>query len=406
GTGTDQIEGIEEAKRLGFYTVGLDGNPNSDGANLVDEFYKVNIKSIEEVLAFIRSYRKKLDGVIAFGVDIPEILAKIAEERGPYYQLSFENAKASKNKFLAKQLLKEAGVNVPPYVGVKDISDLEDFIKEYGYPVVLKPVDNSASRGVLYLTEKIDLDWAFNESLKFVNDKSFSPPLIVEKFIEGQQLSTESIIHNGKVYTVGLSDRNYELLEKYAPLIIENGGDLPPKLFYHDSYQDMIEKIDEQIKKVVEAFNSKNGTIKGDIVVDEKGKVWVIEVAFRLSGGLFSTLEIPLNTGINFLRKAIEIQLNGETDTECLNYRVKNFVRLRYLFSEKKKGVVKDLEVPKWENVIFKVYSKVGTDLGELYNLYKLPLTKLVGYVVWDSTKEKVEKREKEILEKLKIVID
>ena len=87
GTGTDQVEGILEAKKLGLYTVGLDGNEKSDGVSLVDEFYKVNIKNMDEVLDFVRSYPKPVDGVIAFGVDIPEILAKVAEERNLYYQI-------------------------------------------------------------------------------------------------------------------------------------------------------------------------------------------------------------------------------------------------------------------------------------------------------------------------------
>ncbi len=406
GTGVDQIEGIKEARELGLYTVGLDGNSYSDGAKLVDEFYKVNIKNINEVLEFVRNYPKPVDGVIAFGVDIPEILAKVAEERGVYYQLPYERAKVSKNKFLSKQIMENAGVNVPPFKGVGSLEDLKEFIKEFGFPVVLKPVDNSASRGVLYLTEKVDLEWAFNESLKFVNDKSFFPSLIVEKFIEGQQLSTESIIQGKKIYTVGLSDRNYELLEKYAPLIVENGGDLPPKLTHFKSYGEMIEKIDEQIERVVKAFDSGNGTVKGDIVIDGEGKVWVIEAAFRLSGGLFSAIEIPVNTGIDFLKKAIELQLTGETEVKDLNYRVENFVRLRYIFSERKKGLIKNLEVPKLDNAIFKVYSKVGTDLEKLYKLYKLPLTKLVGYVVWDRTREGLRKREEEILKKLEIVVE
>ena len=53
---------------------------------------------------------------------------------------------------------------------------------------------------------------------------------MIEKYIEGPQLSTESIIINGKCYTIGFSDRNYEYLNKFSPYIIENGGDLPSAL--------------------------------------------------------------------------------------------------------------------------------------------------------------------------------
>ena len=406
GTGTDQVEGILEAKKLGLYTVGLDGNEKSEGAFIVDEFHKVNIKNINAVLNFVKNYPKQIDGVIAFGVDIPEILSKVAEERGLYYQVPYEVAKISKNKLLAKQVMEKEGVNVPPYRGISEVQELEKFISEFGFPVVLKPVDNSASRGVLYLTEKTNLDWAFRESLKYVVDKSFHPPLIVEKFIKGQQLSTESIICNGKIYTVGLSDRNYELLEKYAPLIIENGGDLPPKLVHFKNYQELIEQINKELEKVVKAFNCGNGTVKGDVVIDESGKVWIIEVAFRLSGGLFSTLEIPINTGINFIKKAIEIQLTGKCSTDDLVYSVKNAVRLRYVFAENKQGKVKDIKLPNVENAIFKVYCPPGTSIEKLYEIYKLPLAKLAGYVIWGKTRKEVKSLDEEVRKNLKVVVE
>lgn len=406
GTGTDQVEGIIEAKKLGIYTVGLDGNERSDGASIVDEFYKVNIKDINQVLNFIKNYPKPIDGVIAFGVDIPDILAKVAEERSLYYQIPYEKAKLSKNKYLSKKLMEKKGVNIPPYMGINNLSELKKFISEFGFPAVLKPIDNSASRGVLYLTEDIDLEWAFEESLKHVNDKSFTPPLIVEKFIKGQQLSTESIICDGKLYTVGLSDRNYDLLEKYAPLIVENGGDLPPKLIQFVSYEELIKKIDEQMQKVVKAFSSGNGTVKGDIVIDSDGKVWVIEAAFRLSGGLFSTLEIPINTGINFIKKAIEIQLTGKCDTKDLTFKIENIVRLRYIFTKSKKGKLKELKIPEVENALFKIYCKPGMDIGRLHEIYKLPLIKLVGYIIWGKSRNDVEEREKEILSKIRVSVE
>ena len=65
----------------------------------------------------------------------------------------------------------------------------------------------------------------------FKSSKSFSnkKKIILEEYLKGQQLSTESIISNYNVKTVGISDRNYEFLKRFEPNIIENGSDLPSK---------------------------------------------------------------------------------------------------------------------------------------------------------------------------------
>ncbi len=405
GTGTDQVEGILEAQRFGLYTIGLDWNEASDGAKLVDEFYKVNIKDIKEVAQFLDGYPHLVHGVIAFGVDIPDVLAFAAEKLNCYFQLNFERAKISKDKYKAKKLLRESDVRVPPFAPVHSPDDISSFIRYYGYPVVLKPVDNSGSRGVLLIEKNTDINWAFEYSKRFVRNKSTNPSLMVEKFICGRQLSTESIIVDGKLFTVGLSDRNYELLNKTKPFIVENGGDLPPEpLPTFKNYQELISAIDEELSKALRAFGSGNGTIKGDIVVDEHGQVWIIEVAFRLSGGLFSTIEIPKNTGVNFVKKAIEIQLQGTCNTKDLSYRIKNFVRLRYIFIEVEKGIVKRIKLPQMENVIFKIYCKEGEPLSFL-KTFELPKNKLLGYVIWENTKQKVLDIEKQLLETLEVEV-
>ena len=78
---------------------------------------------------------------------------------------------------------------------------------------------------MLQIDDKTDLDWAFDYSLNY----SKANILILEEFIQGPQVSTESIIIGGQLFTVGLSDRNYEFMHKFYP-IIENGGDLPASI--------------------------------------------------------------------------------------------------------------------------------------------------------------------------------
>lgn len=203
-------------------------------------------------------------------------------------------------------------------------------------PIVLKPVDSRGARGVL----KIDSDKNLN-SLYLIS-KSYSPKgiVIVEEYLSGPQLSTESLIVDERVFTVGFSDRNYEFLEKFSPYIIENGGDLPSLLPKFDQDQ-----IKETVEKTANALGIKNGVIKGDMVLSN-GKPYIIEVAARLSGGYFCSHEIPLNTGVDFVGNAIKLALGITIDINELTPKTNNAVSQRYIFPIP--GKVIKIKIPDW----------------------------------------------------------
>ncbi|MCK7481292.1 MAG: hypothetical protein M0C28_31980 [Candidatus Moduliflexus flocculans] len=110
--------------------------------------------------------------------------------------------------------------------------------------MILKPVDNSASRGVFRIQDPASLERLFPLSLDQVRKPSVAIPLIIESFPDGPQLSTESFIVDGRIHTVGLSLRNYELIDRFAPHVIENGGDLPPETVASDRRRRLIASID------------------------------------------------------------------------------------------------------------------------------------------------------------------
>jgi biotin carboxylase len=142
--------------------------------------------------------------------------------------------------------------------------------------------------------------------------RSYSPTerVMVEQYLPGPQVSTESLVTGGRCYTPGFSDRNYEFLERYAPFFIENGGDLPSQLPMETQ-----DKVRALVARAASAMGVTDGTVKGDIVVHE-GEPYVIELAARLSGGFFCTREIPLNTGVDFIGGAIKVAL-GEPVSEA-----------------------------------------------------------------------------------------
>ncbi len=163
---------------------------------------------------------------------------------------------------------------------------------------------------------------------------------MVERYLDGPQVSTESLVVAGRAATPGFSDRNYEFLDRYAPHVIENGGELPSALPAEQRVA-----VCELVERAAHSLGIANGVVKGDIVVHQ-GEAHVIELAARLSGGYFCTHEIPLNSGVDFVGAALRQALGDKVSPEELQPRFCRGVAQRYLFPSP--GKVSSVDVPDW----------------------------------------------------------
>jgi biotin carboxylase len=93
-------------------------------------------------------------------------------------------------------------------------------------------------------------------------------------------------------------------------------------------------------------------------------ELYIIEFALRLSGGNFSTICIPQNTGIDFLKIAIKLHMNIKVEETELIQTQKKYVAMRYKFPEEiSKGTLKDIIAPKQPDTI--LLSKFHIQVGD-----------------------------------------
>ncbi|MBB1271637.1 ATP-grasp domain-containing protein [Psychromonas sp. SR45-3] len=350
GAGQDQIPGLIKAREMGLYTVVLDGNPEAKGKSLADEFHQVSIKHFQQIESFIdNTLDKSVDGVIAFGVDIPYIIARTATRLGVNYTIKNEAAQLSEDKYQSKCFMEEQGVNIPAFKLVSQQQEIETFIKQHQLPIIIKPIDNSAARGVSFINSFDQIEEAFAEAF----NNTQSDKILIEKYLAGPQVSTESFIINGEIHNIGFADRNYSNMERFFPHIIEDGGDLP-SLYMTETLKYSLTK---QLQLIIDGLGINNAVIKGDIVIYED-KLFIIEFALRLSGGNFSTVEIPENTGVDFLKIAIKLHLNESINASQLSITQNKHISIRYKFVEDNlQGKIKSLTIPdENENIILQAF--------------------------------------------------
>lgn len=323
--GIEAADAARHAKAMGLTVVVSDRDAQAPGFAFADARLIADVYDPEQTATAALRYSQKIrhiDGVICIAADAPVTAALVAQTLN-LPGLPMAAARLASDKLAMKMSFQRARVAVPWFAEVATPQELAHITKERGRNLVIKPIDSRGSRGVQRVAHVQDLPTAF----MLARSHSPSARVMVEDYLDGPQVSTESIVIDGVCHTPGFSDRNYEYLERYAPFFVENGGDLPSRLA-----PDIQQKIKDLVSRATHALGITNGTVKGDIVV-HKGEPYVIELAARLSGGFFCSREIPLNTGVDFIGAAIKLAL-GEpiTDTQ-LTPRKQDAVVQRYVFA-------------------------------------------------------------------------
>ena len=352
--GVESAEGIKMVKKMGFKVIVSDGNPDAPGFLYADE--KIIASTYDERKtsreAIKINKKNRIDGVITIGSDVPYTVAYVANKLG-LNGYSERIAKLCSDKLALKKHLAKANIPLPWFQEIKSLNMLREVVRKKGYPLVIKPVDNRGARGVMRITPETSLRWAYKYSLSHSPKKK----IILEDWLSGPQISTESIVWDERIVTLGSADRNYEFLERFKPHVIENGGEIPSSLNHQE--WPLVEKL---LAQAIRALGSYRGTIKADIVVTKDGPK-IIELAPRLSGGYFCTHTIPLATGVNVLQAACDIALRREPQWERLVTQHKQYLVQRFFFPQS--GRIKKIEGLKEAQSLpgiklLKIYAKEG----------------------------------------------
>lgn len=323
GAGIEACEGIKIARDMGLKLIIADGNPAAPGLVMADCQI---IASTYDGAAILEAVRRLQDdgvavhGAIAMCADVPLSVATVTHALG-LPGLSLGSAFWVSDKLAMKARLAAEGIPIPRFADVTDIATLKSRAREIGFPLIIKPVDSRGARGVQLIDDEATLEDAWAAAAK----ESPTARVMLEEYLSGPQFSTETLIDDGKCYTLGFADRNYEWLPRTKPFIIENGGDAPTG----ESAAVKAEVI-ATVERAAAALGIRQGVAKGDMVYTKDGAK-VIEIAGRLSGGFFSTTQIPLATGVNFIEKAIKLALGETLTPEEVTPIREQAVAIRYL---------------------------------------------------------------------------
>ena len=155
---------ITECNHLGLTTVVIDPDANALCKNIATHFEVVGGNDFEGTCAMVEKYH--IQAVITAATDKPlAMMAKVAAKYNfPFY--SEETAKISTDKLLMKEVFIQN--KIPCAYGII----ASELPTDLNYPVIIKPRDNSGSRGVIFCKDEAIAKAAMQEAMGYTKKES------------------------------------------------------------------------------------------------------------------------------------------------------------------------------------------------------------------------------------------
>ena len=295
GCGELQQSIIGRAHKKGLFVVGIDPCADAYCKDDTDAFEVVGGQDFDGTCAVVEKYG--IDAIVTAATDKPLVMmARIAEKYGfPFF--SVDTAKWSTDKFLMKERFELGGI---PHAHGRLISRVEE-ADDLVYPVIVKPRDNSGSRGVKLCRNQEELRNSIAEAL----ENSHLDSVLVEEYIEGPEYSIESLHYDGKTEVIQFTEKK----TTEFPYNVELGHKQPALLA--DEQKDAIREI---VAKIGSALSFENCPSHTELKINDRG-IFVIETSPRLGGDFITSALVPLSTGINMEDQLLNIALGEPVDT-------------------------------------------------------------------------------------------
>lgn len=126
------------------------------------------------------------------------------------------------DKATARETMEANGVPITPGLGIVDDTDtIREFVKEVGYPIIIKATAGGGGKGMRIVRKDEELDDSFNLCRQEAQNSFANPDVYVEKFVENPRHIEVQILADsyGNVIHLGERDcsvqrRNQKLLEE------------------------------------------------------------------------------------------------------------------------------------------------------------------------------------------------
>ena len=298
-----QLPLVLKAKEFGIETHCFAWEEGAVCKDYCDFFHPVSVVDKEAILKICMEHQ--IDGITSIASDVAVNTVCYVAQHAGLISNSIESATCSTNKFLMRQKMMDNQVQCPKFALINGKESIHNFL----FPLIVKPTDRSGSLGV----QKVWTSDELENAIQRASDESFTGNVIVEEFIEGDEVSVESISWEGTHYVLAITDK----VTTGEPYFVE---------LEHHQPSALPEEIQERIKtetiKTLDALGVKYGASHAEFKITKKGDVYAIETGARMGGDFIGSDLVYFSTDYDFLKAVIDVafgvfQTPETTNTKC-----------------------------------------------------------------------------------------
>ncbi|MGW1073096.1 ATP-grasp domain-containing protein [Streptomyces sp. NPDC002537] len=246
-------------------------------------------------------------GVIGFLDSTLPLVARLAEEFG-LPGCSPRTLKNLTDKTWARARLAESGVPGPGFrpldAALTDPADRRAAVGGLGYPLIVKPADSSAGRGVVRAGDESELDAAWDTAARFTKNGT----LLAEEELIGDEISVETVTVDGHTAVLACTEK----LSTRGDSFVELGQALPARLG-----DGLGERVRSVAVAALAAVGFDHGIAHTEMILTPDGPR-VVEVNPRPAGDCIMDL-IRLTTGTDVYGIAADLALGRPVDPAALD---------------------------------------------------------------------------------------
>lgn len=287
---------IERLKSLGFTTILADYKDAPPAAACADRHLQISTLDADAVLRAAQEL--DVQAIVNVCLDQPlPVVAEVRARLGMVSPMSREAAHRLTDKDAMKQVLRAAGVDTARWTVAASPAALD--LSGLTFPVVAKPVGGTGSLGVIFARD--------SGALAAQLDRSFAAArgagVLVEDFVEGQELSIDCIVIGGTVHVLLARERHKTWFSEgqeatchatVAPAVLSS---------------QIRALMETQARAIAHAFAIHDGPMLIQSIMTPDGRLVVLEVAGRIGGGPGGNRVVALVTGFDYVGASINQQL-------------------------------------------------------------------------------------------------
>lgn len=305
GSNVGTLDLIRYAKQNGALTIVADNLPKckSFGKQVADKDVMISTDDFETLKIFIQE--EHIDGVFA-GISEFNLLSamKLCEHFNFPFYCTKKQWDCIEDKEMFRNMCEKYQVPCPKtYYSGEQLS--QKILASIIYPVIIKPVDASSSKGITICRTQDALVAAVTEAKKHSGKGRF----IIEDFFEGDEFTAHYTIANGEVTLSCVDNR--------VPIAIHQGDvtTIPLARLYPSSFTDeYIKQVNKHVVKLCKSLNIETAVLFVQGLYNKQRKQFCIfEAGLRCAGEAPYRLIEKVN-GISFMNNFVDYALLGRVE--------------------------------------------------------------------------------------------